>query len=162
MRTGGTDVSSNTWSIGPLALTVPIFDAGQRAAQVDAASARYEEAVAAYRGAVRQAVSEVEQALVRLDSTAARSTDARRAADGYRRSFDGTEARWRAGLASLVELEDARRTALASDTALVALEQERMAAWIALYRAAGGGWDGVANSPPATPGIASVRETRSP
>ncbi|WP_311222262.1 MULTISPECIES: efflux transporter outer membrane subunit [unclassified Acidovorax] len=162
VRTGGTDVSSNTWSIGPLALTVPIFDAGQRAAQVDAASARYEEAVAAYRGAVRQAVSEVEQALVRLDSTAARSTDARRAADGYRRSFDGTEARWRAGLASLVELEDARRTALASDTALVALEQERMAAWIALYRAAGGGWDGVADSPPATPGIASVRETRSP
>ncbi len=147
VRTGGVEVSSNTWSIGPVALSVPLFDGGRRAAQVDAASARYDEAVATYRATVRQAVSEVEQALVRLDSTAARSTDARRAAEGYRRSFDGTQARWQAGLASLVELEDARRTALASETALVALEQERMAAWIALYRAAGGGWDGVPDAP---------------
>ena len=50
-------------------------------------------------------------------------------------------ARWRAGLASLVELEDARRTSLAAQTALVSLQQERMTAWIALYRAVGGGWD---------------------
>jgi hypothetical protein len=39
------------------------------------------------------------------------------------------------GLASLVELEDARRTSLAAQTALVSLQQERMTAWIALYRA---------------------------
>lgn len=114
---------------------------------VDAARARYDEAVQLYRAQVRQAVSEVEQALARLDSTAQRSADARRAADGYRRSFEATQARWSAGMASLVELEDARRTQLASETALVALEQERMAAWIALYRAAGGGWTEAAPSP---------------
>ena len=39
---------------------------------------------------------------------------------GYRTSFDATEARWRGGLASLVELEDARRTLLAAQTTLVA------------------------------------------
>ena len=48
-----------------------------------------------------------------------------------------------------MELEDARRTALASDTAVVALEQERMAAWVALYRAAGGGWTPEADAPAA-------------
>jgi NodT family efflux transporter outer membrane factor (OMF) lipoprotein len=140
VRSGGVEVTSNTWSIGPVAVTLPLFDGGRRAAQVDAARARYDSAVQRYHAQVRQAVGEVEQALVRLDSTAGRSADARRAADGYRRSFEATQARWTAGMASLVELEDARRTQLASETALVALEQECMAAWIALYRAAGGGW----------------------
>lgn len=156
VRTGAGEVVSNTWSIGPLALSLPLLDGGRRAAQVDAASAQYEQAVTAYRAAVRQAVSEVEQALVRLDSTARRSADAQRAAAGYRQSFAGTEARWRAGLASLVELEDARRTALASETALVALQQERMGAWVTLYRAAGGGWDGDPAMPAAAPAPAAA------
>ena len=141
VRTGGVTSDLSTWTIGPLALRVPLWDGGRRAAQVDAAQARYDEAVALYRARVRQAVSEVEQALVRLYSTAERNTSARAAAQGYRVSFDATNARWRAGLASLVELEDARRTALASETALLELQHERLAAWVLLYRAAGGGWD---------------------
>jgi outer membrane protein, multidrug efflux system len=140
VRTGGVSTDFTAWTIGPLALSVPIFDGGRRAAQTDAAQARYDEAASQYRAKVRQAVSEVEQALVRLQSTAERSASARTAAEGYRASFDATEARWRGGLASLVELEDARRTALAAENALVALQHERQAAWIALYRAAGGGW----------------------
>ncbi|MFY3385354.1 efflux transporter outer membrane subunit [Paracidovorax sp. MALMAid1276] len=140
VRTGGATTDLNTWTLGPLALSVPLFDGGRRAAQVDAAQARYDEAVALYRARVRQAVSEVEQALVRLQSTAERSASAQTAAAGYRASFDATEARWRGGLASLVELEDARRTALAAENALIALQHERQAAWVALYRAAGGGW----------------------
>jgi len=147
VKTGQGSVASNTWSIGPVALSVPIFDAGRRAAQVDAAQARYEAAASRYRSAARQAVAEVEQALARLASTAERSGNAQQAAAGYRQSFEATQARWQAGLASLVELEDARRTQLASETALVALEQERMAAWIALYRAAGGGWSRAAPAP---------------
>ncbi|WP_420472593.1 efflux transporter outer membrane subunit [Noviherbaspirillum sp. ST9] len=139
-RTGGTDVELSTWSIGPLALSLPVFDGGRRAANVEAAQARYEAAVATYRARVRQAVREVEEALVNLNSTAARGEDARIAVEGYRSSFNATEARYKSGLASLVELEEARRNRLASENALVALERERRAAWIALYRAAGGGW----------------------
>ena len=78
----------------------------------------HDEAATLYRAKVRQAVSEVEQTLVRLQSTAERNASARTAAEGYRASFDATEARWRGGLASLVELEDARRTALAAENAL--------------------------------------------
>lgn len=147
LHTGGTRASSTTWSIGPVALALPVFDAGRRAAQTDVAAARYEEAATRYRAQVRRAVGEVEQALVQLASTGARGADAERAAAGYQRSFEATEARWRAGLASLVELEDARRTALAAQTALAALRHERMAAWIALYRAAGGGWDAGEQAP---------------
>lgn len=140
VRTGGVTTDLSTWTIGPLALSVPLFDGGRRAAQVDAAQARYDEAAVLYRARVRQAVSEVEQALVRLQSTAERNTSARIAAEGYRASFEATEARYRGGLASLVELEDARRTSLAAENALIALQHERQAAWVSLYRAAGGGW----------------------
>ncbi|RYX94565.1 MAG: efflux transporter outer membrane subunit [Comamonadaceae bacterium] len=140
VRAGGVTSELDTWSIGPLALTVPIFDGGRRAADVDAARARYDEAAALYRARVRQAVREVEEALVNLQSTGARNDDAVIATEGYRQSFAATEARYRSGLASLVELEDSRRTALAAETALVTLQRERVAAWIALYRAVGGGW----------------------
>lgn len=146
LRTGGVSTSLDTWSIGPLALNLPIFDAGRRASNVDAAQARYDEAAALYRARVRQAVREVEEALVQLQATGARQTDAAREVDGYQASFTATQARFDAGLASLVELEDARRTLLAAQTTATALQGERMAAWIALYRAAGGGWE----QPPAT------------
>jgi multidrug efflux system outer membrane protein len=140
VRTGGVTTDLQTWQIGPLAVTLPIFDGGRRAANVDAAEARYEEAVLLYAARVRQAVREVEEALVNLASARDRSGDARTAVEGYRASYAATEARYRAGLASLIELEDQRRVALAAETALVSLQRERIAAWIALYRAVGGGW----------------------
>ncbi len=109
---------------------------------MDAAQARYDEAVALYTARVRQAVREVEQALVSLDSARQRGDDARAAAEGFRTAFRATQARYDSGLASLIELEDVRRTALAAETALVTLQREGLTAWIALYRALGGGWPG--------------------
>ena len=88
----------------------------------------------------RQAVREVEEALVNLQSSAERSQHAAIAAEGYGASFTGTQARYQSGLASLVELEDARRTLLAAQSAVVNLQRDRRSAWVALYRALGGGW----------------------
>ena len=150
ISSGGASTDLATWSIGPLALSLPLFDGGRRAANVDAAHARYQEAAAIYRARVRQAVREVEEALVNLQSTAARSGDTQTALDGYRASFIGTEARYQAGLASLVELEDARRTRLAAETSLATLERERLLAGVALYRAMGGGWTPALGSPAST------------
>ena len=111
-----------------------------------AARARYDEALAIYQGKVRQAVRETEEALVSLQATAARVGDAQVAEAGYRDWLQATESRYKGGLASLVELEDARRTRLASADALVMLRLERISAWIALYRAAGGGWKALATN----------------
>ena len=146
----------STWSIGPVALTVPLFDGGAADANVDAAKARYEEAAGKYRGVVRQAVREVEESLVTLQSTTDRGSDTLVAAEGYRASFAGTEARYKAGLASLVELEESRRVLLAAQSAVVLLERERRNAWIALYKALGGGWSTAAPHP--TPMIFGVPE----
>lgn len=152
----GISGSSNTWSLGPVQLQLPLFDGGQRRANTQSARARYTEAVALYRAKVRQAVSEVEQALVNLRATADRAGAARTAAAGYQASFNGFQARYDAGLASRLQLEDARRTLLAAQTTQVNLERERMAAWIALYRAAGGGWEPSAAAPGDTEASRSV------
>ncbi len=137
---GNQAVNLNAWSIGPLQLSVPVFDAGRRRANLDAARARYDEAAASYREVVRRAVRDIEEALVSLDSTAARSSSAQIAIDGFVASFNATRQRYDSGLASLFELEEARRSRFAAESALVALQLERITAWIALYRAAGGGW----------------------
>ena len=139
-HSGGVNTKTDTWTIGPVSVSVPIFDAGRRRANEDAASARYDAAVVSYRATVRQAVSDVEQAMVNLDSTAQRATDASTATQGYRANFNAVEQRYQNGMASLFELEDARRTRLAAEQNQVTLARERNAAWVALYRAAGGGW----------------------
>ena len=142
--TAGVDTDLTTWSFGPLALTVPLFDAGQRKANVVSAQARYTEAVTVYRSKVRQAVREVEEALVNLQSTDARRADTDAAASGYAESLAATQARYAQGLASLVELEEARRTALLAQSAQMVLSLERNRAWVALYRALGGGFEAAA------------------
>jgi multidrug efflux system outer membrane protein len=155
-RAGGDNTKTDTWTIGPVSVSMPIFDAGRRRANVDAASARYDLAVSSYRSTVRQAVSEVEQALVNLDATAERAGDAQTALEGYRVNFTAVEDRYKNGLASLFELEDARRTRLTAEQTVINLQRERSAAWVALYRAAGGGWTAPTASTDTAPAIASA------
>lgn len=141
IRVSGFRQSLETWTVGPVSLTVPLLDGGARQANTDAAKARYTEAVSLYRANVRQAVREVEEALVNLDATDARTTDADSAVKNYQASFDATQARYSSGLASLFELEDSRRTLFTAQTARVSLQRERTEAWVALYRSMGGGWN---------------------
>ena len=140
VASGGVDLGASTWAIGPVAVSLPLFDGGTRRANVDAAVARREDAAVQYATKLRSAVREVEEALIALDAAARRSTDLNAAAEGFAASLRATEARWQGGLASLFELEDARRSAVAARAALIELQRERVAAWIGLYRALGGGW----------------------
>ena len=158
-RRAGTRSTEATWSIGPLSVSLPLFDAGARRANVVAARARYDEAASAYAATLRGAVRDVENALLALQGTADRSADAQTAADNFEVSFRAAEARYKSGFGTLFELEDARRSALAAQNTLIDLRRERVAAWIALYRALGGGWSQRADahtaahaaSAPATP-----------
>ena len=136
----GTETYLDTWSFGPLAVNLPLFDGGKRRANVASAEANYVQAVAVYRGKVRQAIREVEEALVNLQSTDVRRQDAVVATAGYAESLAATQARYRQGLASLVELEDARRSALSAQSAELSLVLERNQAWVSRDRALGGGF----------------------
>ena len=105
-----------------------------------AARARHADATVQYNARLRGAVREVEDALLALQSTAERSVDVQVAAEGFAASLHATDERFKGGMGSLFELEDARRSAVLAQTTLIDLQRERVAAWIALYRALGGGW----------------------
>ncbi len=137
VEAGGISLSATSWSLGP-SLTLPLFDGGRRRAGVESAVADWSAAQAAWRERARVAVKEVEEALLRIATAARREPHALAASRGYNDALEGARARHRAGFASLIELEDARRSALQADAALADLRHEQVAAWIALYRAIGG------------------------
>lgn len=139
-RVAGNDLNLTTWLIGPLSLSVPIFDGGRRRAAEQGARAAYEDAVLAYAAAVRRAVREVEDALVQLQSTARRSQEAELVARQMAAHVAALQDKQRAGLASGLEVQEARRNALGAEAAWIALQLERGTAWVQLYRATGGGW----------------------
>ena len=101
-----------------MGVSLPVFDAGARRANVVAARARYDEATSAYAASLRNAIREVENALIALQGTADRNADAQIAAENFELSYRATEARYRSGFGTLFELEDARRSALAAQIAL--------------------------------------------
>jgi outer membrane protein, multidrug efflux system len=134
------EASGTTWSVGPVTVSIPLFDGGRRRAETEAARARQETSIVAYNAKIRAAVKEVEDTLLRLQGAAERSPDVERAANDFETSLQAANTRYQRGLANLFELESARRDAVHGRTALIELERERVYAWIALYRALGGGW----------------------
>lgn len=129
----------STWLLGP-SVTLPVFDAGKRAAAVDSARADYDLQLATYRQSVRTAIKEAEQALVRLDGAARRTGASQTAARDYRQYFESIDRNWRAGGASLLDREEARRNALTAEIAFISVRRDQIQYWIALYKALGGGW----------------------
>jgi len=135
----GISLSTTNWSLGPT-LSLPLFDNGARQAALESARARLIAAEANYRQAVRQAVREVEESMVRLASLGQRVDESGRALEGYRVLRDAARVRREAGLGNALELEEANRLWLQAQAGLLGLQQERVLAWVALYRALGGGW----------------------
>ena len=146
-RTSGTTLTTRTWSFGP-SLNVPLFMGGRATARVTATRAAYDLTLAAYHATVQRAVQDIEDSLSRVDTVDRRRTYAEKAAQNYRAYFAAIEESYRLGKSSLLELENARLQSLGSQQALLMVELERAQSWIALYRAAGGGWDSSTGSNP--------------
>lgn len=140
VRQMGVTSEGLTWGIGPVALNLPLSNQNSTRRNTEAAVAAYNEAVITLQAKARQAVREVEESLLSLNAAQLRGTQTKAAAQGYAASLAATQSRYRAGLASLVELEDVRRSTLFAQQNQLAVERDRIAAWINLYRATGGGW----------------------
>ncbi|MGL4996874.1 MAG: efflux transporter outer membrane subunit [Deefgea sp.] len=138
-ESGGTELSGNSWSFGPT-VKLPIFNAGRLKSEEEAAQARFEQAVAMYQQQVRFAVREVEQNMVKLDGSNQRVSATLRSVAGYQKQQDAMNAMWKAGSASLFDLEISRRFLLGAQTKQIALQREQLALWISLYKAVGGEW----------------------
>ncbi len=134
-------INSNglNWGFGP-SLTLPIFDGGRVAAGIDSSKARFAEQQALTGLKIAGAVREVQEAMLRLDSANQREGNAIKASGDFEAFFKAAQTRWNVGAGSLLELEEARRLAVNAKSALIQLERERVAQWINLYKAVGGGW----------------------
>jgi NodT family efflux transporter outer membrane factor (OMF) lipoprotein len=137
----GVDKSLTSWSLGPVSLVVPVFDAGQRQSNIEASQWNFESKVAMYQARVRSAVREVEEALVQLQLNTDRSEQAQRSYRYAQQVHAAVLARQRQGMATGLELQEAGRSLLAADAQRTGLQWEGRRAWVRLYRAAGGGWD---------------------
>jgi outer membrane protein, multidrug efflux system len=137
IRLSGADATGTGWSIGP-ALTLPLFDGGRIRANLTAAEFAYAEQVLIYSASVREVVREVETALTLLDGFVLREPDIATAVAGFEALLKAEEAKQRAGLGSLFELEEARRQTLDAQSTLLTIARDRLLAYIQLQRALAG------------------------
>jgi outer membrane protein TolC len=135
----GTILFTPTWAIGPT-LSLPLFDAGKRFANLQVAKAQYETAVVNFHSVVRTAVKEIEEAQIRLTSVSQQLPKMRANLEHHQKIFFNTQELYNAGLSNLIDLESTKHDVLSAEMALQDIEYEKVRAWIALYRAAGGSW----------------------
>jgi len=154
LRVQGMHLDGPLLSLGPLQASLPLYDGGRREAQSAAARAAWTEAATVYAAVLRKAVSEVEEALWRMDTGQRRGQELLLALNGMKQAAKAAEARLTAGMASVLDVEDARRSLLALQAAELAQRKDMVDAWVALYTALGGGWspdlstaDGTAHQP---------------
>lgn len=146
-RTSGVDTTINTWSFGP-AVSVPLFLGGRGRARLEATRAAYDQSLASYQAAVRNAVMEVENALTRVETVERRRAYAAKAAEKFHAYFEAINTSYREGKSSLFELETARLQNVGGQQLLVGVGLERVQAWVALYKAVGGGWSAPSSTSP--------------
>lgn len=132
--------SARAWGIGLLA-SLPIFDGGRRKAGVEAASAQFDGAIAQYRDQVLVAFKEVEDQLAALRLLAEQAEAQGRAVGSARRTTSLSDARYRAGYVSQLELLDAQRSELRNRREALQVRSARYQSTVALVRALGGGWN---------------------
>jgi multidrug efflux system outer membrane protein len=132
--------SARAWGIGLLA-SLPLFDGGRRKAGVEAASAQFDGAIAQYRDQVLVAFKDVEDQLAALRLLAEQAQAQERAVTSAGRTTGLSNARYRAGYVSQLELLDAQRSELRNRREALQVRSARYQATVALVRALGGGWE---------------------
>lgn len=131
--------SARSWGIGAL-LSLPLFDGGRREAGVEQAAAGLDLALAGYRDQVLGAVRDVEDQLVALHGLALQAEAQGRAVAAASRATVLSDARYRDGFVSQLELLDAQRGELTSRRQALQLQAAQAQATVGLVRALGGGW----------------------
>lgn len=134
-----------TWSVGALA-SLPIFDAGQRRAQLGQVRARRDELVANYQRTVQTAFSEVSDALIGRQRYREQIDAQEQAVDAQKRLAETAELRYLNGISIYLEVVDAQRNLFLAEQQLIVLRATALQNGVSLYIALGGGQDAVVTS----------------
>lgn len=135
-----TSGGSKQYSVGPLSMSLPIFDGGRNKANLAASQARYREALANHEGKLLTALREVEDALSDIQQRHLQATAQMQARRAASRAYEVAQARYDRGVSTYLDVTDAQRSGLAADRAAVQIHTQRLLAAVSLARALGGGW----------------------
>ncbi|MCC8400331.1 efflux transporter outer membrane subunit [Paraburkholderia sp. MMS20-SJTN17] len=132
--------AKQAWTFGAL-VGMPIFDAGQRRAQLAATRARRDELVADYQRTVQNAFREVSDALVARQRYKEQIAAQEQAVQAQRQLAETAELRYENGISIYLEVVDARRNQFAAEQQLIQLRATALQNGVSLYVALGGGPD---------------------
>lgn len=132
------DGGSGSWIFSPQ-LSLPIFDAGTRAANVEAARVRAEMAVVEYEDVIQKSFREVADALNHRHFLAEQVTLEQRVVKVQQERTRLAELRYSSGAVSYLEVLDAHRELLSAQQALAQDQGNLRLSVVDLYSALGGG-----------------------
>lgn len=121
-------------------VTQPIFNAGRVGYMVDVAEARRDQALIQYKQAVANAFGDVRNALSAQDSARQVLSFESTRSEALEQAYKQADMRYKAGIASRLELLDVERNYLQAQLNRLDAERAQRSAVADLFKALGGGW----------------------
>jgi NodT family efflux transporter outer membrane factor (OMF) lipoprotein len=138
---------NSLWSYGP-GVAAPVFDGGERQAQLDIARADFTLAAANYKSSIFAAYEEVEDALASIRLLGQERAALAVAAQAAQRALDMSMSLYKDGAASSLDVVTSQSAALDAERAELAVQTRLLEQYVDLMLALGGGWSGQAPAPP--------------
>lgn len=129
-----------TWSIAA-GLTGPLFRGLKLKNQYDVRVAEWEEAKAQYERTVTNAFAEASSAIVAHQKLAEAEKEQARAVAAFRQAVTLSNQRYVSGFAGYLDVLQAEQNLFPAENALAQLRFNRLANFVQLYKALGGGWN---------------------
>ncbi|MET3379370.1 efflux transporter outer membrane subunit [Variovorax paradoxus] len=129
---------NSTWSFAP-SVSLPIFNAGSNRASLDSAKAQREIDLATYEKTVQTAFKEVADALATRGSIGEQIAAQQSLVDATQKSYTLSNALYRSGSYSFLEVLDAQRSLYTAQQTLIGLRLSEQSNRITLYKVMGGG-----------------------
>ena len=130
---------TSTWSVAP-SITVPIFDAGSNAANLDVANIRKDIGIAQYEKTIQAAFREVSDGLAARGTYDDQLTALERYSSAQQRRLELSDFRYRNGVDNYLTVLTAQTDYYSAQLSVVATRLQRLTNLVDLYRALGGGW----------------------
>ncbi len=130
--------SSSALTFG-MSLLTPIFHGGERRAEIERSTERYNELLQEYHQTVLGALRDVENTLVALQKLRAEEDLLDEAERQAKRAFELAEVRYRSGAIDAFTMLTAQNTWLSTQTSVLQTHFARMNALVSLYKVLGGG-----------------------
>ncbi|MBB5034800.1 efflux transporter outer membrane subunit [Prosthecobacter vanneervenii] len=133
--------NADGYSFGPR-ITWAAFNLGRVKQQIAAAGKRADAALARYEQTVLLALEEAENALTVYDRERLRLRHLEASAASAREAATLARKRYQDGIADFLTVLDAERMALGAQNDIVVSRTRVATAWVTIYKAMGGGWNG--------------------